>query len=65
MFDVKIINGMVADGTGKKLFRADVGISGERITAIGDLTQAEADTVIDAAGKIVDPGLLTCTRIPI
>ena len=58
MFDVKIINGMVADGTGKKLFRADVGISGERITAVGDLTQSDADIVIDAAGKIVAPGFI-------
>lgn len=58
MFDVKIINGMVADGTGKKLFRADIGISGERITAIGDLSASEADSVIDAAGKIVAPGFI-------
>ena len=37
MFDIKIINGTVFDGLGGKGVRADVGISGEMITAIGDL----------------------------
>ncbi len=58
MFDVKIINGRIADGTGKELFLADVGIIGERIAAIGDLQAAESRQTIDAAGKIVAPGFI-------
>jgi len=36
-FDVVIANGRVVDGTGAPWFRADVGITGDRITAIGNL----------------------------
>ena len=58
MFDIKIINGTVFDGLGGKGVRADVGISGEMITAIGDLSAAEAGTVINAEGKAVAPGFI-------
>ncbi len=40
-FDVVIANGRVVDGTGAPWFRADVGITGDRITAIGNLTAAQ------------------------
>jgi len=58
MFDLKIVNGTVLDGTGKPGLRADVGIVGDRISAIGDLRQAEAMTVLDAAGLMVCPGFI-------
>lgn len=58
MFDIKIINGTVVDGTGAPRYRADVGICGDRITAIGDLSNEAAEKVIDAAGKIVSPGFI-------
>ena len=58
MFDVVILGGSVADGTGAPAFRADVGISGETIAAIGDLSQAEARRVINAAGLTVSPGFI-------
>jgi len=58
MFDIKIMNGIVIDGLGGKGIRADVGISGEMITAIGDLSAAEAGTVINAEGKAVAPGFI-------
>ena len=48
-FDVVIANGRVVDGTGAPWFRADVGITGDRITAIGNLSAADAATRIDAA----------------
>ena len=38
--------------------RGDLGISGERITAIGDLSAASAKTTINARGKIVAPGFI-------
>jgi N-acyl-D-amino-acid deacylase len=58
MFDVLIRNGRVIDGSGLPWFRADVGVSGGRIAAVGPLAQAKARTVIDAAGKVVCPGFI-------
>jgi N-acyl-D-amino-acid deacylase len=57
-FDVVITNGRVVDGTGAPWFRADVGITGDRITAIGDLSSARAGSRIDAAGYVVAPGFI-------
>lgn len=57
-FDVVIKNGKILDGTGNPWFFADVGIRGDRILAIGKLTNATAKKTIDAAGKIVAPGFI-------
>ena len=57
-YDVLIRNGRVLDGSGNPWFYADVAIQGDRIAAIGDLAEAEADTVIDAADLYVAPGFI-------
>jgi len=57
-FDVVITNGRVVDGTGAPWFKADIGIVGDRITAVGDLAAAEAGTRIDATGHVVAPGFI-------
>ncbi len=57
-FDLLIKNGMILDGTGTEALRADIGISGERILDIGDLSNAEATQTLDATGKIVCPGFI-------
>lgn len=57
-FDLIIANGKIIDGSGNPWYEADVGISGERITAIGDLSADSATTVIDASGLIVAPGFI-------
>jgi N-acyl-D-amino-acid deacylase len=57
-FDVLIKGGMVYDGTGQTPRRADVGIRGDRIVAIGDLQRAGAKSVIDATGLAVTPGFI-------
>jgi len=57
-FDVLVRHGTVVDGSGAPRRRADVGIVGERIAAVGDLSHAVADTVIDATGRIVAPGFI-------
>lgn len=57
-FDLLIKNGVVVDGTGADAFRADVGVRGGRIAAIGDLSEAAAKETIDAAGKCVCPGFI-------
>ena len=57
-FDVLIRNGRVLDGTGNPWYRADIGITGDRIRAMGTLTGATARTVIDAADRFVTPGFI-------
>jgi len=56
--DLIIRNGTIIDGTGSQGYRADVAIDGDRITAIGDLSTAEASREIDASGLIVSPGFI-------
>jgi len=48
----------VIDGTGAEPRPADVGIKGDRIVAIGDLTNRGASDRIDATGRMVTPGFI-------
>src|SRR3954468_2405773 len=57
-FDVIIANGRIVDGTGAPWFRGDVGIVGDRITAIGALGNATAGTRVDASNLTVAPGFI-------
>jgi N-acyl-D-amino-acid deacylase len=57
-FDLVLAGGTVVDGTGGPAYRADVGVVGESIQAIGDLGRAEAGRVIDATGLVVAPGFV-------
>src|SRR5687768_14016546 len=57
-FDVIIKGGTVYDGSGRPPRRADVGIRGDRIAAIGNLSRATATTVEDATGLAVAPGFI-------
>jgi N-acyl-D-amino-acid deacylase len=57
-FDVIIANGEVIDGSGRARYRADVGIKGDAIAAIGDLKGKTATTTIDARGQVVTPGFI-------
>jgi len=57
-FDVLLSNGRIVDGSGAPWFRGDVGIVGDRITAIGALKDASAGTTIDAADLVVAPGFI-------
>ena len=56
-FDLVIRGGTVVDGTGRAPVEADVGISGNRIAAIGKGVGAGAQEV-DAKGKLVTPGFV-------
>ncbi|MCA9050809.1 MAG: amidohydrolase family protein [Planctomycetaceae bacterium] len=58
MFDVIIHGGLTADGISSDPERADVGVTADRITAVGDLSSAEAGLRIDAADCIVAPGFV-------
>ena len=57
-FDLVIRGGEVLDGTGEPARRADVGIKGDRITAIGNLAERRAGQVLDATGRTVTPGFI-------
>jgi len=57
-FDIVISGGTVIDGTGAEPRPADVGIKGDRIVAIGDLTNRGASDRIDATGRMVTPGFI-------
>ncbi|MBN1475283.1 D-aminoacylase [Candidatus Sumerlaeota bacterium] len=62
--DLLITGGTVIDGAGNPGIRADVAVDGDTITAIGPMADAltrgeiEADTVIDATGRVVCPGFI-------
>jgi N-acyl-D-amino-acid deacylase len=57
-FDTVIRGGTVFDGSGSPGVRADVGIRGDRIAAVRDLSAAKAGTVVDATGLTVAPGFI-------
>jgi N-acyl-D-amino-acid deacylase len=57
-FDMLIRNGRVLDGTGNPWYRADIGITGDRIIAMGSIGNAAAKTIIDAADRYVTPGFI-------
>ena len=57
-FDLIIRNGRLVDGTGNPWRYADVGVRGDTIVAIGDLSEEEAVTTIEASGLVVAPGFI-------
>ncbi len=57
-FDVLIKNGRIVDGTGAPWFRADLGIAGDRIAAVGLLDGASAVITVDATNLVVAPGFI-------
>jgi dihydroorotase/N-acyl-D-amino-acid deacylase len=57
-FDILISGGKVVDGTGTGWYYADLGITGDRIAAIGNLSTATAKSRLDATGLVVSPGFI-------
>lgn len=58
MFDIRIQNGLLVDGTGGEPYLGDVGVVGSQITGVGDLGSKGASYVIDAEGQVVAPGFI-------
>ena len=58
MLDVVVVGGQVVDGSGIAGYRADVGVAGDKIEIVDDLSRAEARRVIDATGMAVSPGFI-------
>ncbi|MDP6445608.1 MAG: D-aminoacylase, partial [Pirellulaceae bacterium] len=57
-YDLVIRNGRVVDGSGNPWRTADVAIRGDRVVAIGRLSDYEASRTIDAKGLVVAPGFI-------
>ena len=57
-FDLIIKRGRIVDGTGRAGYVADLGIKGDRIERIGNLSQSTAARTIDAQGLVVAPGFI-------
>jgi dihydropyrimidinase len=56
-YDLLLVNGTVVTGQGVR--RADVGIKGEKVAALGgNLPRERASRVIDVAGKLILPGII-------
>jgi len=58
VFNIIIRGARVIDGTGAPARVADVGLTGDRITEVGDLSAATAEEEIDAAGRYLAPGFI-------
>ena len=56
-YDLVIKDGLVIDGSGLPRVQADVAVRGDRIVAVGKLTES-ATRVIDADGLVVAPGIV-------
>ena len=57
-FDIIINNGKIADGSGSKLFSANIYIKNGKIIEIGNLPNALGDKVLDAQDLIIAPGFI-------
>src|SRR5512140_3992925 len=57
-FDILIRNASIVDGTGAPRYAGDIGIRGDRIARIGDLSAGRGRQEIDLAGRIAAPGFI-------
>jgi N-acyl-D-amino-acid deacylase len=58
MYTTIIQNGMIYDGNGGEPYKSDIGINGDTIAFIGDLSAAGATQVVNASGLAVTPGFI-------
>ncbi len=56
--DLVVTGGTIVDGTGAAPRRGDIGVDGDRITAVGEVDTTGAGKVIDAEGRHVTPGFV-------
>ena len=56
--DLILRDATIFDGSGAQRFNADVGVTGDRIVALGDLGAASGDREVLATGKALAPGFI-------
>jgi len=56
MYDLLMRGGTIVDGTGAPAFPADLAIKDGRLVALGELTDAQAERILDCSGLYVSPG---------
>ncbi|MGB3861496.1 MAG: D-aminoacylase [Candidatus Aminicenantaceae bacterium] len=57
-YDLLITSGQIVDGSGNPSFSGDIGIVGDTIVDVGDLSGKSAAKTIDANGLAVSPGFI-------
>ena len=57
-YDLLIRNARIVDGAGSPWFRGDLGITGDRIAAIGPDLPGDAKRVVDAGDRVLAPGFI-------
>jgi len=58
MYDLLIMDARIVDGTGAPYFYGDLGVSGDRITAVGRLSGQLARRTVVAEGRVLAPGFI-------
>ena len=56
--DMIIRDAIVIDGTGADRYKADIGVTGDRVVAVGDLGGMAGEREVIATGKVVSPGFI-------
>jgi len=57
-FDLVVKDGLIFDGTGKNAYKADIGIKGDSIQAVGKISSSRGKSVINAKNMAVCPGFI-------
>ena len=61
VFSTIIRNASVFDGSGTAPRKSDVGIEGDKISYVGDLSRFDAPEIVDASGLCMAPGFIDIT----
>jgi len=57
-YDIILKGGQIADGTGAPCFKGDIGITGDLITKIGNLSGVQGEKILDCSSFIISPGFI-------
>lgn len=58
MYDLLIKAGRIYDGSGSDSYIADIAISDEKISKVGDLSSVSSHNIVDASGLSIMPGFI-------